>query len=228
MKTQAWVDLKREDLRKLLISLVGHRFGEWPDEHLDEIREERALYARKFMRMARVGSADRVLELGSGCGFGTAAIAARVKEVLACDISPAYLAFAREECSGLDNVRFHEIASRDLSPIEGHSVDAVVSMAVFIHLNLYDIWLYFREFERVLKPGGKVAIDFADMNRLFGRVGGRARDELFLAQAAYYSDDPATLPALMQWNSLRGIKGVARSAGFRLVRRRGQKLLFRN
>jgi len=42
MSTQAWVDLDKEDIRRMLISLIGNRFGAQREEHLDEIREERA------------------------------------------------------------------------------------------------------------------------------------------------------------------------------------------
>ncbi len=224
---KAWVDLDRENLREILISLIGYRFGDRPEEHVDEIREERARYARKFIRMARISSSDRVLELGSGCGFGTAAIADRAAEVIACDISPAYLDIARHECKNLENIRFIEIDSRDLSPVEDASVDAVLSMAVFIHLNLYDIHLYFHEHRRVLRPGGRVVIDFADADDLFSRFRGRAADEQFLSHADHYHNNPDALPALMQWNSERGIRGVARSANLRFVRRSGHKLLFK-
>lgn len=227
MSKQAWVDLDEEDFRRMLISLIGNRFGAQPEEHLDEIREERAHYAISFIKMAGIRQADRVLDLGSGCGFGTAAIASHVSEIIACDISPAYLEFARHECANLSNVQFRAITRHNLSPVDDHSVDAVISMAVFIHLNLYDIYHYFKEFSRVLKPAGKVLIDFADMNRLFSRIPNRNQDQQFLSHAGFYRDDPSAIAGLMQWNSARGIKGVAKSVGFKFVKRRGHKLLFK-
>jgi len=226
MNTQAWVDLDNEDVRRLLISLIGHRFGERPEEHLDEIRQDRSRYANKFIGMAAIKPTDTVLDLGSGCGFGTAIIAGRARQVIAYDISPAYLRFAQRECAALDNVRFEQINSNKLSQMEDSSVDKVISMAVFIHLNLYDIYLYFEEFIRVLRPGGKVLIDFANMNRLFSRLPNSSQDQQFLSHAGYYRNDPGNLASLVQWNSARGIKGVARSAGFKFLKRRGHKLLF--
>lgn len=226
MSTQAWVDLDKEDFRSMLINLIGYRFGERPEEHLNEIREERARYAMRFIKMAGITQADRVLDLGSGCGFGTAAISRHANNVIACDISPAYLEFARRECADLGNVQFQAITSRDLSSVDDHSVDTVISMAVFIHLNLYDIYLYFKEFSRILKPGGKVLIDFADMNRLFSRIPNRSQNQQFLSHSTFYRDDPSALAGLVQWNSARGIKGVVRSVGFKFVKRRGRKLLF--
>ena len=227
MSTQAWIDLDKEDFRGMLINLIGYRFGERPEEHLDEIREERAHYAMRFIKMVGVKQADRVLDLGSGCGFGTAAISRHANKVIACDISPAYLGFARRECANLGNVQFQAINSHDLSSIDKQSVDVVISMAVFIHLNIYDIYLYFKEFSHVLKPGGKVLIDFADMDRLFSRFPNRSQDQQFLSHAGFYRDDPGALAGLVQWNSARGIKGVAKSAGFKFVKRRGHKLLFK-
>jgi len=159
----------------------------------------------RFIKMAGVTQADRVLDLGSGCGFGTAAISRHANNVIACDISPAYLEFARRECAGLGNVQFQAITSHDLSPVDDHSVDTVISMAVFIHLNLYDIYLYFKEFSRILKPGGKVLIDFADMNRLFSRIPNRSQNQQFLSHSVFYRNDPSALAGLVQWNAARGI-----------------------
>ena len=226
MNKSAWVDLELEDFRQMLISLIGTRFGDRPEEHLEEIRKERASYAGKFIRLAAVGANDVVLDLGSGCGFGTAAIAREAKEVLACDISPAYLTFAQKECSELDNVQFIPIQNHDLSAIADQSVDRVISMAVFIHLNLYDIYLYFKEFQRVVRPGGRVVIDFADMNRLFSRVPNHSQNEQFLSHAGFYHNDPDTLRGLVQWNSSRGIRGIAKASGFKFRSRRGHKLVF--
>jgi len=227
MSDRAWVDLNKEDFRGMLINLIGDRFGPRPEEHLDLIRKERAQYAMRFIKMAGVRQTDIVLDLGSGCGFGTATIARHASEVIACDISPAYLEYARRECTDLGNIQFHAIKNHDLSPADDHSVDAVISMAVFIHLNLYDIYQYFEEFSRVLKPGGKVLIDFADMNRLFSPIPNRSQNQQFLSHAKFYRENPGTLAELVQWNSARGIKGIARSLGFRFIKRRGHKLMFR-
>ncbi len=226
MTTKAWVDLQSSDFRNMLISLIGYRFGPHPEERLDEIREERSSYAEGFLQLAGIESGDTVLEIGSGCGFGTAAIARRAREVIACDISPAFLEYARHECAGFDNVRFIQVANRDLSAIADQSVNAVVAISVFIHLNLYDMYLYFREFSRILRPGGKVVFDFADMNRLFGWRRAHGNNELFLEHAEFYRADPASLPGLIQWNSAQGITGVARAAGLTCLKRRGHMLFF--
>ena len=226
MNKQAWVDLDTADYRNMLISLIGYRFGEHPEERLDEIRAERAKYAEGFLKLAGLGSNHDVIDLGSGCGFGTAAIARRVRTVQACDISPAFLQVAKRECADLSNVQFHAIESRNLDSLPAQSVDAVISMSVFIHLNLYDVYLYFMAFRRVLRPGGKVVFDFADMNRLFARFRKHGNDDLFLEHAGYYGENPAALSGLIQWNSARGITGVASSAGFRRLKRRGHRLLF--
>lgn len=222
-----WVDLSLEDRRNMLVALVGYRFGREPEARLDEIRAERADYMASFLRLAGIGPKDTVLELGSGCGFGTRVLAARAGRVLACDISPAFLSWAREELAGVDNVSFHQVASRDLSGIDDGSIDVVVSVSVFIHFNLYDMHGYFAEFARVLKPGGRVAFDFADERRLGGWLRLPAQQQQFLEHAAFYREDPRALAGLVQWNSAAGIRAVADMAGFRRQGRRGHRLLFR-
>lgn len=223
---RAWIDLDPADVRNMLVSLIGYRFGEQPETRVDEIRTERRAYAQKFLRLAGVSKDQTVIDLGSGCGFGTGAIAEQAGQVLACDISPAFLEFARRECAGRDNIRFHQVQPRDLSPIAEHSIDTVISMSVFIHLNLYDMACYFAEFRRVLKPGGKLVFDFADSNRLFRRFRNHGNDQLFREHTGYYKENPASLAGLVQFNSARGITQVARDAGFRRSKRRGHVMVF--
>jgi ubiquinone/menaquinone biosynthesis C-methylase UbiE len=223
---RAWIDLDPTDVRNMLISLIGYRFGEHPETRVDDIRSERRAYAQKFLRLANVAKGQTVMDLGSGCGFGTGAIAEEAGKVEACDISPAFLDFARRECADRENIRFHEVQPRDLSRIEDHSIDSVISMSVFIHLNLYDMACYFAEFRRVLKPGGKVVFDFADSERLFRRFRAHGNDQLFREHAGYYRENPAALAGLVQFNSARGITQVAKDAGFRRLKRRGHVLLF--
>jgi ubiquinone/menaquinone biosynthesis C-methylase UbiE len=223
---RAWIDLDPADVRTMLVSLIGYRFGEQPETRVPEIREERRAYARKFLRLGGVNQNQAVIDLGSGCGFGTGAIAECAGQVEACDISPAFLEFARRECAGHSNIRFHQVQPRDLSPIADHSIDTVISMSVFIHLNLYDMACYFSEFRRVLKPGGKIVFDFADANRLFRRFRNHGNDQLFREHTGYYKENPASLAGLVQFNSAAGIKQVAIDAGFRHIKRRGHVLVF--
>ena len=49
MNKKAWVDLEQADIRRMLISLIGNRFGDHPEEHLDAIRTERAGYADQWL-----------------------------------------------------------------------------------------------------------------------------------------------------------------------------------
>jgi len=223
---KAWVGLDKENIRELLIALIGYRFGAEPETRLGEIREERLKYAQKFLEMADVKAADTVLELGTGCGFGTRALALLAKKVIACDISSAYLTFAQQELSDLANIEFHCVKSRDLTDIPDHSVDKIVSISVFIHFNLYDIYVYFNEFKRVLKNRGRVVFDYADSDKLSGGMNSKNFVEQFLEHAPYYKEAPSSLPGLVQWNSAKGIKGAAKLAGFRLVKQRGHRLLF--
>ncbi len=223
---RAWIDLDPADVRNMLVSLIGYRFGDQPETCVDEIRKERRGYAQKFLRLAGVSQSQAVIDLGSGCGFGTGAIAEQAAEVHACDISPAFLEFARRECAGHDNIHFHQVQPRDLSAIAARSIDTVISMSVFIHLNLYDMACYFDEFKRVLKPGAKVVFDFADSNRLFRRFRNHGNDQLFREHTAYYKENPAALAGLVQFNSARGIIQVASDAGFKNIKRRGHVLLF--
>lgn len=223
---KAWVDLSTEEIRDMLIALVGFRFGTEPETHLAEIREQRQSYAGRFIKLASIGPSDTVLELGSGCGFGTRAVALLAKKVVACDISKAYLSYAQQELEDLDNVEFHHVDSRDLSPIPDNSIDKIVSISVFIHFNIYDIYLYFMEFKRILRNKGKVVFDFADSHRLAGGIRSQSLIDQFLEHATYYKEAPSNLPGLIQWNSAKGIKGAAKLAGFRQLKHRGPRLLF--
>jgi len=210
----------------LLIGAIGYRFGQSPETRLAEIRADRMGYARRFIRMARVTRCDRVLEIGSGLGFGTRAFSSAAHSIVATDISPAYLAYAARECSDLGNVRFELIANGDFTSFPPAAVDVVVAVSVFIHFNLYDIDRYFAELARLVRPGGRVCFDFADMDRLFPRWRSGRLDGSFIEHAALYRDNPQQLFSLLQWNSASGIRRIASRHGFRYLDRQSLRLLF--
>jgi len=221
---RAWVDLSKDDVNQLLISLIGYTFGDKPEERLEEIRISRQNFARAFAELAQINTDDIVLDLGSGFGYAASYLAKSCKKVIACDISKAYLEFASRECHA-DNVEFIHLESHTLEQIEDESIDKFLSMSVFIHFNIYDIFLNLQSAYRVLRQGGRIVFDFADMNTLFTTE--RPENEFFLNAIESYKVDKKNLFALMQWNSFNGICNVAKHIGFEFEQRRNDILVFR-
>lgn len=212
-KFKAWVDLCEAEIRQMLFALIGHDFGDEPEKRLTDIRNSRKNLMEYAANLCNVTNNDVVLDLGSGCGFGTYWLAKRARQIYACDISPAYLSFASRECARLGNVAFHLIKSRHLDFLGKDSVDVICSISVFIHFNLYDIFWYFKEFCRVLKPGGRVFIDIADSDRLDFDHPGRY-ETYFLQHSEDYQKNPEGLAGLMQWNSVKSVVRIASHLGF--------------
>ena len=155
-------DFAMDDLRSLLIGLVGYDFGHEPETKIREIRESRRDFANSIADIAGINSTDVVLDLRSGCGFATYWLAQRAKHIHVCDVNSAYLQFAKNECRDVSNITFHQIEPRSLSPLADNSIDVVCAMSVFIHFNLYDMYWNFQELARVTKPRARVWIDIAD------------------------------------------------------------------
>jgi SAM-dependent methyltransferase len=221
-----WIDLSGHDIRSLLIALIGLDFGLEPEKRIPEIRDSRKNYANYVADQAGIKSTDTMLDLGSGCGFGTYWFAQRARFVHACDVSPAYLSFAERECSMLGNISFHLIKPLRLDCIDPESIDGVCAMSVFIHFNLYDVYWYFSEFSRIVRPGGRIWIDIADSESMDLRTP-NANGSYFLKHAADYHKDATILPGLMQWNSLLSVIRIADQLGFdNLDHKPGGQLLF--
>ena len=97
----------------------------------------------------------RALELGCGIGRLTAALATRFERVDAIDVSEGMVEQAREIHRAKTHVTFGANNGRDLSDYPSASYDLVFSYIVLQHIPDADIiFNYYREFGRVLKPGG--------------------------------------------------------------------------
>ena len=99
----------------------------------------------------------RVLDVAAGTGHLSRAIAPHVREVTAIDITPAMLAYAREETAriSLDNISFVEGSAEQL-PYEAEHFDLVVSRLAIHHFENPIIQL--REMVRVCKPNHTIGI----------------------------------------------------------------------
>ena len=99
-----------------------------------------------------------ILDLGSGTGFCTTALSQRYKkaQVIALDIAPAMLHYAKSKLSWLEKTfssrQRYICGDADYLPLQSHSVDMIVS-----NLTLQwcpDLDRTFAELQRVLKPDG--------------------------------------------------------------------------
>jgi ubiquinone/menaquinone biosynthesis C-methylase UbiE len=100
-----------------------------------------------------------VLDFGCGPGFLARAVSAHVRQVVAVDVSRGVIACAAA-LNGANNIRYVVNTSTDLAAVTDDSVDLMYSFAVIQHLHKEQTAAFFREFARVLRPGGHGLIHF--------------------------------------------------------------------
>lgn len=156
---------------------------------------------------ARIEPGDTVLDVGAGDGLVAFAALERVGPtglVILSDVSAVLLEHSSRLARELaipGGVRFVQARAEDLSPIGDSSVDVVTMRSVLIYVA--DKQAAFREFYRVLRPGGRVSL-YEQINALMrepGRlcsydVSGVA--QVFAKIEAVYDSiqDPKTCPML--------------------------------
>ena len=94
-----------------------------------------------------------VAEIGVGGGRIAAKVAPKCQRLQCYDISANMLERAKVYLAGRPNVTF-TLLDRPQLNAASQTFDFVYSFDVFVHLDLHMMWKYFRDFERVLKPGG--------------------------------------------------------------------------
>lgn len=103
-----------------------------------------------------------VLDLGSGDGYLSRAVAAHVKKVIAVDISGEMLneLEKKAKAAGISNIETIESDGQDV-PLEDSSVEMVCANMYLHHIEEPDIAI--KEMYRLVKPGGKVFVaDFCN------------------------------------------------------------------
>ncbi len=94
-----------------------------------------------------------VLEIGCGPGRLLGPLAERFREVIGVDFSQDMINYASRRLSAFTNILLKKNDGVTL-PLPDHSVDLVLSVIAFQHMNLASIRSYFSETFRVLKPHG--------------------------------------------------------------------------
>jgi ubiquinone/menaquinone biosynthesis C-methylase UbiE len=113
----------------------------------------------RIVELAAPRRDDRVVDLGAGTGLLTLALAPRVGELVAVDISERMLD-RLDDAAAADGVHNVETLVADLRrlPLDDESVTLVVSNYAFHHLDDAGKELALAEARRILRPGGRLVI----------------------------------------------------------------------
>lgn len=149
--------------------LAVRRFGGDAETRTRVLTE---LYAIRdcLLERAGLGEGETLLDVGCGDGLiGFAALQRRAGTVIFSDVSSDLLAVCEQAARDLGVVgrcRFLNASADDLGAIDDESVDVVTTRSVLIYVpGKRDA---FREFARVLRPGGRIAL-YEPINRFATR-----------------------------------------------------------
>jgi arsenite methyltransferase len=189
------------------------------DPELDRLWREKLLATRdRVLDRAALREGETLLDVG--CGDGLIAFGALERgagTVIFSDISQDLLDESRRlagELDVLDRCRFVQASADDLRAVGDKSVDVLTTRSVLIYVE--DKRRSFREFHRVLRPGGRVSL-FEPINRLnrFGRAydanGVRELDER--VRSVFESLQPRDSDPMLSFDD-RDLVEAAEEAGF--------------
>jgi arsenite methyltransferase len=208
--------------------LLHRRFGD-DDAFRQENMERLAAVRDRVLENASLADGEVLLDVG--CGDGLIAFGALEKvpnaRVIFSDISQDLLHVARDLAAerGVEGrSRFLLAPADDLSALQDASVDVVAMRSVLIYVS--DKAGAFREFHRVLRPGGRLSI-FEPINRFPGH--GSGFEHLFgydvspVAEIArkvrhvFYALQPRDTDPMLNFDE-RDLVASAEAAGFNEVR----------
>lgn len=111
-------------------------------------------HVARYIFAARFAAGKRVVDAGCGTGYGASRLAAVAAQVIALDVAPEAIAYARAH-SNASNVLFLRASCAAL-PLAPASADVIVSFEVIEHISCWQEFL--AETRRVLSPSGLLII----------------------------------------------------------------------
>jgi arsenite methyltransferase len=171
--------------------LAERRFGSSDPEVRRQFMDKLVPVRDKVLDKAALKQGETLLDVGAGEGWiGFGAFGRGAGEVIFSDISADVLDICREAAEQLgvgNRCRYVEAAAHDLSGVEDESVDVVSTRSVLIYVA--EKQRAFREFSRVLRPGGRVSL-YEPINRFAVR---EESEPSFWLGARYSADGLADL-----------------------------------
>lgn len=191
--------------------------------------------ASRMLEIARVGSSDRLLDLGTGTGLLARLAAGRGATVVGIDHSEGMLGRARtkaEEAGVGDRATFQAMDAEALA-LEDGVFDVVASLYVLRHLPNPSAAV--REIHRVLRPGGRLVVAVgarptpfsiasiasgvgALSDRLLATVGRRALSPEFLRNLLNRREVPPSAGHAAH-HANEDVGALLAGAGFKQIRR---------
>ncbi len=114
----------------------------------------------ELTRLLSLTSADTLLELGCGYGRALYHLLPRVSHAIGIDLAPQPLDEASGILSGRGEFTLHVGDGVSLRTISDAAVDKAFAFTVFQHLTRAQAAAYMADFARVLRPGGRVCVQF--------------------------------------------------------------------
>lgn len=158
--------------------LLRERYGA-SDEIKRSVSGALHLWRDRVLRNARIKPGDTVLDVGTGdglVGLGALELVGPAGCVVFSDVSERLLRACRRSVATSrlpGSARFVVAAAEDLRPVSSASVDVATTRSVIMHVD--DRPAAFREFYRVLRPGGRLSCFESLASRLPTEAGDRYR-----------------------------------------------------
>ncbi len=137
--------------------LVRTRYAGWSDEEVAEALQELGEWRDRVLDGAKIEHGEAVADVGAGTGLLTLGAVERVGpdgDVIAIDVSVDALDQLRANTAA-PNISYL-VGQAEVLPLRDGSIDAVLTRSVLIYVD--DKAEAAREFERVLRPGGRVSL----------------------------------------------------------------------
>lgn len=149
---------------KTIWDLAGITKSTAMDAILCDVKDENKFwsYGEKDAEKLKIFVDKNSVVLDVGCGIGRVEkfLAKYCEDIHGVDVSGRMIRFARNELKECKNCFFHKTNGKDFSIFPDNKFDFVFSIITLQHLEKEDVYIYMEEMYRVLKPNGRVYLNF--------------------------------------------------------------------